>query len=74
MLHDRRLRIIAAEVVDAAAPASPELRGDRIGGLRLLDVQPEGRAPMPFHAFARGAHLAEVERLGVADAGSVTDR
>jgi methionyl-tRNA formyltransferase len=73
-LHDRRLRITGAEVVDAGAPTSDELRGDRIGGLRLIAVQPEGRAPMPFSAFARGARLADVERLGVADAGSVTDR
>ena len=63
-LHGRRLRIVAAELVDAASPPSSELRGDRIGGLQLLTVQPEGKAAMPFAAFARGARLAETEELG----------
>lgn len=63
-LHGRRLRIVAAELADAASQPSSELRGDRIGGLRLLTVQPEGKAAMPFGAFARGARLAEVEELG----------
>ncbi len=62
-LHGRRLRIVAAELADDASPPSSELRGDRIGGLRLLTVQPEGKAAMPFGAFARGARLAEVEEL-----------
>ena len=63
-LHGRRLRIVAAELADAASPPSSELRGDRIGGLQLLTVQPEGKAAMPFAAFARGARLAETEELG----------
>ena len=63
-LHGRRLRIVAAELADAASPPSGELRGDRIGGLRLITVQPEGKAAMPFGAFARGARLAVVEELG----------
>jgi methionyl-tRNA formyltransferase len=74
MLHGRRLKIAAAELIDPAAPTSNELRGDRIGGLRLVTVQPEGKAPMPFDAFARGARLAEVEPLGTADARRVVDR
>ena len=63
-LHGKRLRIVAAELADAAGPSSNALRGDRIGGLRLLTVQPEGKAAMPFEAFARGARLAEIEELG----------
>ncbi len=63
-LHGKRLRIVAAELADAASPSSNALRGDRIGGLRLLTVQPEGKAEMPFEAFARGARLAEIEELG----------
>ena len=70
-LRGRRLRIVAAEVIDHADHATNELRGDRVGGLRLVTVQPEGRSPMPFAAFARGAHLAEVESLGAADVTSV---
>lgn len=63
-LHGQRLRIVAAELADAAGPSSNALRGDRIGGLRLLTVQPEGKSAMPFEAFARGARLAEIEELG----------
>jgi methionyl-tRNA formyltransferase len=63
-LHGRRLKVVAAELVDGSAPVSDALAGDRVGGLRLLTVQPEGKAPMPFDAFARGARLAEIEQLG----------
>ena len=35
--------IVAVELVEPAAPPSDELRGDRVGGLRLVTVQPEGR-------------------------------
>jgi methionyl-tRNA formyltransferase len=73
-LHGRRLRIVAAELADDSCPPSDELRGDRVGGLKLVTVQPEGKAPMPFDAFARGARLAEVEHLRVIDAGSVNER
>ena len=52
----KRLKVLAAELVDRRrAPGTDELRGDVVGGLRLVTVQPEGRAPMPFGAFARGA-------------------
>lgn len=63
-LHGKRLKIVAAELIDSAGPMSDRLLGDRIGGLRLVTVQPEGKAPMPFDAFARGARLAEREQLG----------
>jgi methionyl-tRNA formyltransferase len=61
-LHGKRLKIVAAESVDNST--GDELIGDRIGGLCLVTVQPEGKGPMPFDAFARGARLAEKERLG----------
>jgi methionyl-tRNA formyltransferase len=73
-LHGKRLRIVTADLIDSSCPPADELRGDVVGGLRLTTVQPEGKAPMPFDAFARGARLAEVEHLGVADAGSVNQR
>ena len=73
-LGGKRFRIVAAELVDATCPASDEMRGDRVGGLRLVTVQPEGKPAMPFDAFARGARLAEVERLGSTGGGSVNDR
>ncbi len=63
-LHGKRLKIVAAELIDSAVPVSDRLVGDRIAGLRLVTVQPEGKAPMSFDAFARGARLREEERLG----------
>ena len=63
-LHSRRLKIIAADLIDPSAPATNVLRGDSVGGLRLLVVQPEGKQPMTFDAFARGAHLGASEPLG----------
>ncbi len=63
-LHGRRLRIVAVELIDGAAAPSNDLLGDRIAGLRLITVQPEGKSPMSFEAFARGARLAELEQLG----------
>ena len=59
----RRLRVAQAAVVDAAA-IGDQLDGDVVGGLRLLTVQPESKAPMPFAAFANGAHPLPGERLG----------
>jgi methionyl-tRNA formyltransferase len=63
-LHGRRLKIVAAELVDPTAEPSDELNGDRVGGLRLLTVQPEGKPVMAFDAFARGARLHAAEQLG----------
>ena len=74
MLHGRRLKIVAAELVDPSCPSTDELRGDRVGGLRLVTVQPEGRTAMPFDAFARGTQLGEAESLGAADGSNVDDR
>ncbi len=59
----RRLRILEAMVVDAEA-VGDELVGDVVGGLRLLIVQPESKAPMSFAAFANGARPVHGERLG----------
>ena len=63
-LHGRRLKVVAAELCDPAAPPSNELRDGHVGGLRLTRVQPEGKAPMPFADFGRGARLGAVEVLG----------
>jgi methionyl-tRNA formyltransferase len=62
-LHGRRLRVLALDVIDDDAAPTNQLLGDRVGGLRLVTVQPEGKAAMPFDAFARGARLAEIEEL-----------
>jgi methionyl-tRNA formyltransferase len=63
-LTGKRLKIVVAQVVDDASQPSDELAGDRVGGLRLLRVQPEGKPPMQFDEFARGARLADIEHLG----------
>jgi methionyl-tRNA formyltransferase len=63
-LDGQRLKIAAAELVDDPAPPSSELVGDRVGGLRLVTVQPEGKPAMPFAAFARGARLDAHQHLG----------
>lgn len=73
-LHGRRLKIGAAALVDADAASANELHGDRVGGLRLLTVQPEGKTAMPFDAFARGTRLADVETLGTSDGSNLDDR
>ena len=74
MLQDRRLKINAADLVEPGHEPSNELRGDRVGGMRLGVVQPEGRASMTFEDFARGARLADVEKLGASNAGSLSER
>jgi methionyl-tRNA formyltransferase len=63
MLRGRRLKVLAAELVDPAATGDA-VEGDVVGGLRLVTVQPEGKASMPFDAFARGARLHPGEQFG----------
>jgi methionyl-tRNA formyltransferase len=62
-LRGRRLKVLAAELLDGDA-IGDELDGDVVGGLRLVSVQPEGKPPMTFDAFARGARLAPAEPVG----------
>ncbi len=54
----------ASSTIATAPPAVDVLVGDVVGGVRLLRVQPEGRGPMSFADFARGARLVPGERLG----------
>jgi methionyl-tRNA formyltransferase len=63
-LNGRRLKIIAADLIDGDHQPSGDLVGARVGGLRLIMVQPEGKPTMAFAEFARGARLAGVEHLG----------
>lgn len=63
----RRLKIVEAEpTLRTSEPGV--LVGDTVGAgrgaLRLVTVQPEGRAPMPWPAFANGAHPRDGEPLG----------
>lgn len=49
--RNRRLKILRVALQDAGV-ASPERP---VPGLRLVTVQPEGKGPMPFADFSRGA-------------------
>ena len=67
-----RLRILAAEAVDAETGAgrlAPGVRRDTLVGtgdgvLRILVVQPAGRRPMDADAWSRGVRVDEDEPLG----------
>ena len=68
-VRGQRLKVHAATSSRVPGPGAPgELHGDAVttgsGALRLVDVQPEGKARMPFAAWVNGAHLADGERLG----------
>jgi methionyl-tRNA formyltransferase len=64
-LRGKRLKVLVADVMGGdEGVVGNELRSGVVGGLRLVRVQPEGKPPMPFVDFARGARLAAVERLG----------
>ena len=65
----RRLKVLAATPADATAGAGTlgddaATVGTPAGGLRLDRVQPEGKAPMLWPAFANGAQPQPGERLG----------
>lgn len=56
------LKVLAADLVGSTP--GDELVGDVVGGLRLVEVQPEGKRPMRFADFANGYRPAVGERLG----------
>jgi methionyl-tRNA formyltransferase len=58
----RRLRILDVELGGGGPSAA--LDGDRVGGLLLRRVQPEGKAGMTFADWARGARPSPGELLG----------
>jgi methionyl-tRNA formyltransferase len=66
----RRLLVLTARLADVASGSGQpgQLQGDVVltgsGGLRLLRVQPEGRAPMSSGDWLRGAHPQADEALG----------
>jgi methionyl-tRNA formyltransferase len=74
MLQGRRLLLTRAEVADAAASAGEpgvivEVDGDAVvvaaspGLVRIREVKPEGRPPMPVRAFLNGRRVAAGERF-----------
>lgn len=65
--RDRRLRVIAAEAVPSGPPAGQlvdDIVGCTPGGLRLVTVQPEGRAPQDVAAWRNGQRPAPGEAMG----------
>ena len=65
----RRLLVLGAQVVAGDSGGAPgELRGDVVatadGGLRLVRVQPEGKAPVGASDWIRGARPVPGETLG----------
>jgi methionyl-tRNA formyltransferase len=67
----RRLRILSARVLDdleLSDAAWGQLHADRVatasGWLHLIEVQPEGKRPMPAADWCRGVRLEPGERLG----------
>jgi len=64
----RRLKVLDSELaIGGGEPGSIGADGvvaTEAGGLRLVTVQPEGKAAMPWAAFANGAHPEALERLG----------
>jgi len=58
MFRDRRLKVVHAEPGEDPSGLVP------VAGLRVLVVQPEGKPPMSFDDFARGARPEPGERLG----------
>lgn len=65
----RRLRVLRATIAGASAPAAGVLDGVLVGAgaggvLELVEVQPEGKPPMPAPAWINGARPHPGERLG----------
>jgi methionyl-tRNA formyltransferase len=61
----KRLKIHAVELLDAGAVGGEfvDAATGVVGGVRLVTVQPEGKAPMAYRDFANGARPTEGERF-----------
>jgi methionyl-tRNA formyltransferase len=68
-LGDRVLKVVAARPTDGPDAAPGTVVGDVVacgaGGLQLVTVQPEGKAPMAFSSWANGARPDGVVLGGV---------
>ncbi len=62
----RRLKVHTAELLDpdGVGDALADGAAGIVGGLRLITVQPEGKAPMHYRDFANGARPTTGERFG----------
>ena len=57
MFRDKRFKVHEVELLDPDATGADivDAGTGAVGGLRLITVQPEGKAPMPYRDFANGA-------------------
>ncbi len=64
----KRLKVLGAEPTPGGSLGHAALNGTVVGtgdgALRLVEVQPEGKAPMSADAWVRGLHAQPDERLG----------
>ena len=65
MFRDKRFKVHEVELLDpdAAGADIVDAATGVVGGLRLVTVQPEGKAPMPYRDFANGARPAAGEHF-----------
>ncbi len=69
---EKRVKVLKAVPTSGSGEAGTMISNDPrhlivacgSGALQLIEVQPEGKKPMPAAAFLNGAHLAPGERLG----------
>ncbi|MEZ5248541.1 MAG: methionyl-tRNA formyltransferase [Ilumatobacteraceae bacterium] len=60
----RRLKVHEADVVDAGGTGSTVEPDGLVGGLRLVRVQPDGKAVMSWRDVVNGARMTGAEELG----------
>lgn len=63
--RDKRFKVLAVEVVDPGGTGGDlvDAAAGTVGGLRLVTVQPEGKAAMPYRDFANGSRPQAGERF-----------
>lgn len=65
VFRDKRLKVHEIELIDADATGAElvDAASGVVGGVRLVTVQPEGKAPMSYRDFANGARPTVGERF-----------
>lgn len=65
VFRDKRFKVHEVELIDPEAMGAElvDAVAGVVGGLRLVTVQPEGKAPMPYRDFANGTRPTVGERF-----------